>query len=139
MIPWKHLPMADKRKSISGSVLRKDEKHWCSAITKYKEKSCSYTHIILLFLLHIYNITFFTWYCRDGGKWPFNVSWITLDGKQYIHTNRNKLIIRTFQHWNEAKQSNTLLSWERKMEDRKVIITVHHKILMSKSIQINRV
>lgn len=105
MIPWKHLPMADKRKSISGSVLRKDEKHWCSAITKYKEKSCSYTHIILLFLLHIYNITFFTWYCRGGGKWPFNVWWITLDGKQYIHTNRNKLIIRTFQHWNEAKQS----------------------------------
>lgn len=50
--------MADKRKSISGSVLRKDEKHWCSAITKYKEKSCSYTHIILLFLLQFITLLF---------------------------------------------------------------------------------
>lgn len=57
--------MADKRKRISGSVLRKMKSIDTPNI---KEKTCSYTHIILLFLLYIYNITFFTYDTAGMGK-----------------------------------------------------------------------
>lgn len=88
MIPWKHLPMADERKSISGSVL----KGWKALMQKHKEKNLFNIHILSFYFWCTF-ISFMYDTAGMGVRWPFNVSWITLDSKQNIHTNRNKLIV----------------------------------------------